>query len=119
MGQQQKVALARALAPSPRVILADEPFSSLDFHARGELQTIFQRALGPVTGVTALLVSHSIEDAVFMGDRVIVLSPMPTHVVTYIDIPGPRPRTGEFRRSEVFYELCSAATKAFLQGDGA
>lgn len=115
IGQQQLVSLARAIVRSPRVILADEPFSALDFQARRDLQRVFQDVLRPSHGESALLASHDVEDAVFLGDRVVVCSPAPMTAVRAFDVPFPRPRPEEFRRSAAFVELVAGITDEFLR----
>jgi taurine transport system ATP-binding protein len=90
-GQQQRVALARALATDPALLLLDEPFAALDALTRERLQEDLRSVSGS-TGRAAVLVTHSVDEAVFLGSRVVVLSARPGQVV--LDRPIPLPRSG-------------------------
>ncbi|MCZ7419090.1 MULTISPECIES: ABC transporter ATP-binding protein [Micromonospora] len=91
-GMQQRVALCRSLIGDPRVMLMDEPFSALDALTReelaGELQRVHMR-----NGATVVFVTHSIDEAVLLADRVVVLSPRPGRVRKVVEVTIPRPRT--------------------------
>jgi NitT/TauT family transport system ATP-binding protein len=91
-GMQQRVALCRSLIANPRVMLMDEPFSALDALTREELAGELQR-VHMEHGATIVFVTHSIDEAVLLADRVVVLSPRPGRVREILDIKIPRPRT--------------------------
>jgi sulfonate transport system ATP-binding protein len=91
-GEAQRVALARALVRQPRLLLLDEPFAALDALTRLRMQALVAELCAKHRpGV--LLVTHDVEEAVLLGDRVVVLSPRPGRVVADIAVDGPRPRT--------------------------
>ncbi|WP_341717621.1 ABC transporter ATP-binding protein [Micromonospora sp. FIMYZ51] len=91
-GMQQRVSLCRSLIGDPRVMLMDEPFSALDALTReelaGELQRVHMR-----NGATIVFVTHSIDEAVLLADRVVVLSPRPGRLRKIVEVTVPRPRT--------------------------
>jgi NitT/TauT family transport system ATP-binding protein len=91
-GMQQRVALCRSLIANPRVMLMDEPFSALDALTREELSGELQRVHMEL-GATIVFVTHSIDEAVLLADRVVVLSPRPGRIREILDIKIPRPRT--------------------------
>jgi NitT/TauT family transport system ATP-binding protein len=105
-GMQQRVNLARALACDPEVLLLDEPFAALDAITRELMQQELLELCEKV-GKTVLMVTHQIDEAVLLSDRVIVFSARPAHVLADIRIPIPRPRQGHIKESEEFRGLMS------------
>lgn len=106
-GMQQRVGLARALTADPDILLMDEPFGAVDAQTKQLLQedllTLWQRERK-----TVVFVTHSMEEAVYLSDRVVILYPRPGRVGEIIDVPLPRPRQGdEIRKSKEFIELTS------------
>jgi len=97
-GMKQRVALARVLAFNPKVLLMDEPFGALDAQTRETMQEEVTR-IWERTHKTIVFVTHDIEEAVFLGDRVIVLSARPGRIREDIRIELPRPRTLEIKKS--------------------
>jgi NitT/TauT family transport system ATP-binding protein len=106
-GMQQRVAIARALAYRPHVLLMDEPFASVDAQTRMDLEDLVL-SIREEFKITIIFVTHDIDESIYLGDRVIVLSKSPTRVreIINVDIPNPRdqvstkslPRFGEVRR---------------------
>jgi NitT/TauT family transport system ATP-binding protein len=90
-GMQQRAAIARALAYEPEILLLDEPFASVDAQTRADLEDLLLD-VWTRTGLTVLLVTHDIDEAVYLGDRIVVLSASPTRVKETIDVDLPRPR---------------------------
>ena len=93
---QQRVGLARALAIEPEVLLMDEPFGALDVQTRDllqdELLAIWQRERK-----TVVFVTHSIEEAIYLADRVVLFTPRPAHIERVLDVPFGRPRTEDVK----------------------
>jgi len=85
-GMQQRVAIARALAYNPTVLLMDEPFASVDAQTRSDLEDLVLR-LQRELGLTVLLVTHDIDEAVYLSDRVVALSGSPARVADIVDVP--------------------------------
>src|SRR3979409_187326 len=97
----QRAAIARALAPGPRILLLDEPFGALDALTRTHLQNEFIR-IREHENITVLMVTHDVEEAVFLSDQIAVVEPRPGRIRRVIDVPLAKPR----RRSDpAFIEL--------------
>ncbi len=103
-GMQQRASIVRALAQDPAVLLMDEPFGALDAFTRDEMNELLQR-LWMETGKTIVFVTHNINEAVFMSDRVAVMTPRPGRIVSVLDIPLPRPRERQLMRTKEFADL--------------
>lgn len=102
-GMKQRAAIARALAPDPDILLMDEPFGALDAQTRVLLQEEIAR-ISSEAGKTVIFVTHGIDEAVFLADRVVVMSPRPGRVreEVLVPLPLPRPRTAEMRSDPWF-----------------
>jgi NitT/TauT family transport system ATP-binding protein len=110
-GMQQRVAIARGLASQSKLLLLDEPLASVDAQTRADLQD-FLLGIAKQYRQTCVLVTHDVEEAIYMGDRIVVLSNRPTRVVREIKVDLPRPRdqivTRELTRFlEVRHEVLS------------
>src|SRR5690606_913243 len=103
-GQQQRVGLARALANRPDVLLLDEPFGALDAMTRTLMQELLI-ALWERERHTTLFITHDLDEALFLSDRVAVMGGRPGRVRRWIDVPLPRPRAPEMRGSAAFQAL--------------
>ena len=98
-GMQQRVAIARALAYRPDLLLMDEPFASVDAQTRFELEDMILQVREEF-GVTVVLVTHDIDEAVYLADRIVVLSKAPSVVQELVDVPLQRPRSQAHTRND-------------------
>ncbi|MCL2584932.1 MAG: ABC transporter ATP-binding protein [Streptosporangiales bacterium] len=116
-GMQQRAGLARALAIEPRVLVMDEPFASLDAQTRDLLQLEMLRILDQRPAAT-LFVTHSIDEAVLMGDRIVVLTGHPGSVHDVVDVGIPRPRGREAADSDRFRIVRDYLWTVVMKGQG-
>lgn len=103
-GMQQRVALARAFSKKPKVLLMDEPFAAVDMQTREMLQEELLRVWNNIR-TTVVFVTHSIDEAIYLGDRVIVMGAKPGRVIADVKTNLPRPRSEKDKRSPRFAEL--------------
>jgi NitT/TauT family transport system ATP-binding protein len=103
-GMQQRAAMVRALSLRPQVLLMDEPFGALDAFTREEMNRLVEE-IWLETKTTIVFITHSIEEAIFLSDRVIVLSPRPGRVHADYPVPMPRPRTIEAMAGREVFDL--------------
>jgi len=102
-GMQQRVALARSLAVEPEILFMDEPLSSLDALTRERLQNLILEIIRK-RKITTVLVTHSIEEAVFLGRKIIILSRSPAQILRVVD--NPNAVSADYRASEQFFQQC-------------
>jgi NitT/TauT family transport system ATP-binding protein len=114
-GMQQRVAIARSLASSPEILLMDEPFASVDAQTRFELEDLTRRICAD-TGVSIVLVTHDIDEAVYLGDRVVVLSGAPAHVTDVIRIRLGAERDQLSTRADLVFVDTRTAVLAAVRG---
>ncbi|MNE40730.1 Glycine betaine transport ATP-binding protein OpuAA [compost metagenome] len=100
-GMQQRVAIARALSTDPQVLLMDEPFAALDAQTRDILQSELLRIWEQIK-TTVVFVTHSIDEAIYLADRVVVMTARPASVKEIVEIDLPRPRDLNIRNSAAF-----------------
>jgi NitT/TauT family transport system ATP-binding protein len=110
-GMQQRVALCRALIHRPKLLLMDEPFGALDELTRMEMQDLLLD-IRAKTGATIMFVTHSISEAIYISDAVVVFSKRPALIADYIPVSLPYPRSSEMRYASAFTELEHRAGRA-------
>ncbi len=113
-GMRQRVAIARSLATEPEVLLLDEPFGALDAHTRALMQE-FLLSIWRQTGTTILMVTHDVEEAIFLAQRIYVLSSHPGRVKREIALPFGPDRVPAIRRDSRFLDLREEVQRLLLE----
>jgi ABC-type nitrate/sulfonate/bicarbonate transport system ATPase subunit len=116
-GMQQRVNLARALAIDPAVLLLDEPFSAVDAFTKERLQLVLDDLLAQL-GTTAILVTHDIREAAFLGTRVVTMSGRPGRIMNSVAVGADQPRGAEFQHSSELAEIARGIYEELAQGSG-
>ena len=117
-GMQQRVGVARALAVKPKVLLMDEPFGQLDNFTREALQAEVA-TLWTQLGITIVFVTHDVDEAIFLSDRIVIMQGNPGRIIETLDVHLPRPRTqAEFRAEPETIELRSKITSMLRTQEG-
>ena len=114
-GMKQRVAIARALVTDPKILLLDEPFAALDQILRKQMNTEMQR-IWMEKNYTALLVTHSVDEAVFLSDKVIVMKRAPGRIIHEFNIPFSRPRSIELFTDSSFLKFTEKINSALYEG---
>jgi len=115
-GMQQRVAIARALAYQPDILLMDEPFGSVDAQTRSELEDLMLQVHADL-GVTTVFVTHDIDESVYLGDRVLVLTKRPSVIADIVEIDLPRPRDQISTKSDHRFTELRAQVMRLIRDD--
>jgi NitT/TauT family transport system ATP-binding protein len=116
-GMRQRVNLARAFAVNPDILLMDEPFAALDALTREQMQQELVRIVAE-TGKTVIFVTHQIDEAVLLADRIAVLSARPGRIVRIVDVDLARPRTLDLKRTPEFHAVVEEVWNLIAQTHG-
>jgi NitT/TauT family transport system ATP-binding protein len=108
---RMRVAIARSLVDDPTLLLMDEPFAALDEMTRFDLNEQLRR-MRAVSGASLIFVTHSITEAVFLSDRIVVLSPRPGQIATTLTPGLPEQRDGDLRHDPDFLRICAEVSRA-------
>jgi NitT/TauT family transport system ATP-binding protein len=111
-GQQQLVTIARAIISQPDILLMDEPFNALDFQTRTAMEDKILE-IWEKTKITILFISHDIDEAIYLADRVIFFTKMPARIAEIVEVKLPRPRNQQMLASKEFFDLRSKAIEIF------
>jgi ABC-type nitrate/sulfonate/bicarbonate transport system ATPase subunit len=116
-GMQQRVNLARALAIDPTVLLLDEPFSAVDTLTRERLQLVLSASLAELD-TTAIIVTHDIREAAFLGNRVVVMGTRPGRILTEVEVGDARPRTEDYQHGSELAAIAQEVYSHLRVGEG-
>jgi NitT/TauT family transport system ATP-binding protein len=115
-GMQQRVAIARALLPKPGVLLMDEPFGALDAQTREEMQELLLLT-NRVERTTTIFVTHDVEEAIYLSNRVLVFSPRPGAIIADISVPFGADRTSDIKLDPAFISLKQSVKRLLHKND--
>ena len=116
-GMQQRASIVRSLSVNPSVLLMDEPFGALDAFTRDDMNLLLQE-IWLETGKTIVFITHNIAEAVFLADRIMVMSPRPGRLANVYPVDLPRPRTIEVTTQPHFFELVAEIKSSIDHGAG-